>query len=278
MNLSENEIFRRDTIRIGHTCDIGKLPGRKGCLILLFESGRAVVSGRECRMTATKGKMAVLFPETAFMPEAVSGSFLCTYIWVDDRIMEDACNRLTNMAFWDFLYQYPVFPLTSEQKRYFQYWLELTRWYAGEMTGLYGDSLLRNQMVNLFMSIDSELMRSAASGFRPGMSRTFSITGRFLSLLAEKAGEHHDVKYYAGELCITPDYLNKVTRRYYGMSAKGIIDSFLIVEIKSYLLLKNYTVKEIAARLGFEDTSYMCRFFRKKTGKSPTEYRLTPSG
>lgn len=77
------------------------------------------------------------------------------------------------------------------------------------MTGLYGDSLLRNQMVDLFMSIDSELMRSDISGFRPGMSRTFGIVGRFLSSLAEKAREH--------------------------------------------------------------------RFFRKKTGKSPTEYRLTPS-
>ena len=51
---------------------------------------------------------------------------------------------------------------------------------------------------------------------------------------------HHDVSHYAGRLCITPDYLNKITHRYYGISAKEMIDQFLISGIKNSLSPLDY--------------------------------------
>lgn len=72
---------------------------------------------------------------------------------------------------------------------------------------------------------------------------------------------------------ITPDYLNKVCHRAYGITPKALIDQQLIVEIKSYLNDTTLPVGEIAELLNFEDASYMCRFFRRKTGMSPLEFR-----
>lgn len=43
--------------------------------------------------------------------------------------------------------------------------------------------------------------------------------------------------------------------------------------IKNYLTYTDLSVKNIAAKLNFDDPSYMCRFFRKMTGVSPMEYK-----
>lgn len=44
-------------------------------------------------------------------------------------------------------------------------------------------------------------------------------------------------------------------------------------DFKECVIAVDMSVKEIAASLNFEDTPYMCRYFRQRTGLSPTEYR-----
>lgn len=84
---------------------------------------------------------------------------------------------------------------------------------------------------------------------------------------------HRDVTFYANLLSITPDYLNKVCRTQWNISAKEHIDMQVIMTIKSYLTCTTLSIKCIAAQLNFEDPSYMCRFFKKHTSMSPIEYR-----
>ncbi len=47
-----------------------------------------------------------------------------------------------------------------------------------------------------------------------------------------------------------------------------------MLEIKTLLNTTSLPLKEIAAVMHFPDTSYMCRYFRRKTGMSFKEYRL----
>ena len=58
-------------------------------------------------------------------------------------------------------------------------------------------------------------------------------------------------------------------------SAKEFIDRAVILEIKMMLQSTDLSVQEIAYRLRFPDQSYLGRFFKKRTGESPTEYRNT---
>lgn len=46
-----------------------------------------------------------------------------------------------------------------------------------------------------------------------------------------------------------------------------------IEAIKKVLLTESYSVTEIASRLNFESTAYLCRLFKKNTGFTPKEYR-----
>ncbi|MCD8572425.1 MAG: helix-turn-helix domain-containing protein [Bacteroides graminisolvens] len=45
------------------------------------------------------------------------------------------------------------------------------------------------------------------------------------------------------------------------------------MEAKKLLLYTDHSINEIGMTLGFEDTSYFIRFFRKLTKKTPGEFR-----
>ena len=96
--------------------------------------------------------------------------------------------------------------------------------------------------------------------------RSWIILRKFAVLLSEYCHISRDVKFYADKLCITPDYLYKLTKKAMEMSPKEIIDQQIIIEIKTYLTNTDLSVKNIAAELHFDDSSYMCRFFHRLTG------------
>lgn len=83
------------------------------------------------------------------------------------------------------------------------------------------------------------------------------------------------MSFYADKLCISTRYLSTIVRSVARSSAKEFIDRAVILEIKMMLQSTDLSVQEIAYRLRFPDQSYLGRFFKKRTGESPTEYRNT---
>lgn len=65
------------------------------------------------------------------------------------------------------------------------------------------------------------------------------------------------------------------TRQVCHETPKQAIDRQVTMEMKYLLKNTNMTAEQIADYLHFSDTSYMCRFFRRQTGLSLSEYRKT---
>ncbi|MGN0220222.1 MAG: helix-turn-helix transcriptional regulator [Muribaculaceae bacterium] len=84
---------------------------------------------------------------------------------------------------------------------------------------------------------------------------------------------HHDVTFYASQLNVTPNYLNIISKRNTGTTAKEQINIQIGLVVRMLLDTTDLSVKQIAARLHYDDPSYLCRLFRKQTGMSPLEYR-----
>lgn len=72
---------------------------------------------------------------------------------------------------------------------------------------------------------------------------------------------------------ISPNYLSHLFQREGKIGLNEYLNQIRLEYAKS--LLKNYdlNVKEIAHASGFKDSNYFCRIFRKKTERSPSEYR-----
>ena len=106
-------------------------------------------------------------------------------------------------------------------------------------------------------------------------SRKQILCHRFMQLVREYGTREHQIPFYVEKLCITSRYLHKITMDYLdGKTPKDVIDEQLIAEIKVLLNNPHLSITEIADQLRFADQSYLSRFFKKKTGISPKEFRL----
>lgn len=80
-------------------------------------------------------------------------------------------------------------------------------------------------------------------------------------------------KEYAALLYITPNHLNALCKELLGQSAGELIRNRVVLEAKRLLVIKDYSVAEIAYELNFNDNSYFTKFFKKAVGVTPEEFR-----
>ena len=81
------------------------------------------------------------------------------------------------------------------------------------------------------------------------------------------------VKYLAEQVSLSPGYLSDLLKKETGKNTQDHIHFYLIEEAKSILLNTDKSVGEIAYSLGFEYPQYFNKLFKKKTGKTPVEFR-----
>ena len=100
-----------------------------------------------------------------------------------------------------------------------------------------------------------------------------TILKNFKQLVNNKYSEWHGTTEYANELNVTPDHLNRVVKSLSGKTAKDYIQSRIVVAAKRLLYFSDESLKEISWELGFSEPANFSAFFKKSTGKSPSEYR-----
>lgn len=78
----------------------------------------------------------------------------------------------------------------------------------------------------------------------------------------------------AADLCnVSIGYFERLFKEYSGTSPQEYINSRKIYIIKTLILENRLTLTEIAEKFSFCDTGYLCRWFKKKTGLTPKEYK-----
>jgi len=72
---------------------------------------------------------------------------------------------------------------------------------------------------------------------------------------------------------VSPNYLSNLFQRQSGTTFIEYLNSMRIKYACMLLESTNNTLDEISMSSGFNETSYFCRVFKKKTGMQPTLYR-----
>jgi AraC family transcriptional activator of pobA len=97
---------------------------------------------------------------------------------------------------------------------------------------------------------------------------------RAYNLLVEKNyRREHQVKYYADQLNRSPKTLSNLFALYNHKSPLQVIQERVLQEAKRLLFYTDKSAKEIAGELGFEDATHFSKFFKKKIGNTPLEFR-----
>ena len=76
----------------------------------------------------------------------------------------------------------------------------------------------------------------------------------------------------AKQACVSAAYYRREFHRLYGTSPKEYLDTLRIQYAKSLLETDYFSQKEISARCGFSDVGYFRTVFKRKMGKSITQY------
>lgn len=100
-----------------------------------------------------------------------------------------------------------------------------------------------------------------------------SLYQKFQKLLSEKCPELHLVSDFAKLLHTTPQNLNAICRKYSSKSASQHLMDQLSLEAKRYILHTDLSMNEIADLLAFNDASYFTKFFKKRTGVTPLQFK-----
>ncbi|WP_461533372.1 AraC family transcriptional regulator [Sinomicrobium sp.] len=100
-----------------------------------------------------------------------------------------------------------------------------------------------------------------------------SLLRNYKQLVEEHFKEWHRVSQYANALNVTPDHLNRTVKGLIGKTAKEYLLTRIVIGARRMLYFSDSTQKEIAYALGFKEQSYFSNFFKKCTGKSPSDFR-----
>lgn len=77
---------------------------------------------------------------------------------------------------------------------------------------------------------------------------------------------------------ISQSYLSKLFRVYFGVSVMDYIHLKKLARAKMYMAFTDLTITEISYHMGYNDSSYFSKVFKKYEGMSPKQYQLLCAG
>lgn len=83
------------------------------------------------------------------------------------------------------------------------------------------------------------------------------------------------VAYFADRACLSPGYFGDLIKKETGMTAQHHIQQKVIERAKQHIRAGQLTINQIATLLGFQYPQHFIRLFKRETGLTPKEYRLS---
>lgn len=164
------------------------------------------------------------------------------------------------------------------------YYEQQSRWYLELMTIKdkmieelqHPDKATEYSLRLLFQSVLINLFRSRKHGNKQALEsddRTLNHFQYFKKLIKEHVHEGKSIQFFARKMNLTPVHLNRICRTVSQKSALQIVHDFVVYEAKKYLKGTNCSIAEIAYLLDFKDPAHFSKFFKKKVGMTPSNYR-----
>lgn len=99
------------------------------------------------------------------------------------------------------------------------------------------------------------------------------ILDKFMSLVQQNFKSERFLEFYADQLQITPKHLSRTIKALTGSTAVEWIERYVILEAKVLLKSTNLNIQQIADELNFHSQSFFGKYFKKKVGMSPKDFR-----
>lgn len=222
--------------------------------------------------TFAKSSVYFLKPGQVHSLEGYDEDFKGLHIFFDKSFLSDHLSDrsyVENLPFFQHNYKLPLINLSPEElQSVLELFLAIEREYNS-------DEEDRANLIkaNLY-TLTAILQRIYRRKNSPANYTTRStLVDRFKLLVDTHFLDKRSVSEYADILTIHPKNLTKVVKKETGFTALYFVQERLLIESKVLLRYSSYTVTEVAEHLNFSDQSYFCKFFKRGTSMTPTQYR-----
>jgi AraC-like DNA-binding protein len=111
-----------------------------------------------------------------------------------------------------------------------------------------------------------------------GNEPAVALVERFRELLDDPDFLGSSVPAYAARLGVSTGHLSDVVNQALDAAPGHLIRQARAAEAKRLLAGTALSVTQVSGRLGFADTAYFCRFFRREVGETPGSFRRRAGG
>lgn len=137
-----------------------------------------------------------------------------------------------------------------------------------DFDSIFSSSFLRSQMEKLYSEI-TEFENARTDDVYQDLIEAI------LQYVSAHYGEDISLKVLSQKVHITPNYLSKVFKETLGINFKEWLTQYRIEKSKELLLDPSLKVYEIGTMVGFSDYKHFASVFKKYTGCSAKEYRVS---
>lgn len=241
--------------------------------ILMVKAGTARLSVNYCTETLQRNSMAFFTPNMVLSLSDAGTDFSMKGVCFAPAYFDDLSayapvyNQMTSFLNDHIL---PVQSLREDETECLE-----------TMLGLYSDinteqlhyNGLMLHLSNLLLLRFAEILRAGCVSDTSKVSHSVEIYREFRKLLINNYLKEHYILFYASQLNVSSTYLSRIVRKISGRSVNEHIVHMLTTEARRLLDCTDFTVKQIAYRLGFSDQASFGKFFRNQFGVAPTAYR-----
>lgn len=100
-----------------------------------------------------------------------------------------------------------------------------------------------------------------------------SLSDKIVQIIQMEYDKEISLDIIADRLHYNPNYLSSVFKKEYGENFVDYLMGFRLQKAKTWLQETNMTIKEIAEKLQYRNSQNFIRFFKKKVGMTPGDYR-----
>ena len=264
------DLFSLEIVNFEKACTVHKPEQINLYSIYWIKNGKGTYNIDFKQFSFTENVLFFLSPGQVFsienedIQEAYKITFSKDFYCIQTHDKEVACNGVL----FNNIYETPfVKPCKNDTKKLTQILEQLTEEFKLEQTAQY--DMLQSYLKQFIVSA----VRIQKEHYPIKTEIDNKLFKDFSTLVEQNFKTLHAVTDYANRLGLSPKSLTKSFMKSGLSSPSDFIKNRIITEAKRYLIYTNNPVKHIAYSLGFNDSAYFTRFFKKATSVSPLQFR-----
>jgi len=211
--------------------------------------------------------VGVIFPDHKIVTVRKSDDYLSSLIIVDSSLLNDPMLKIIDHLRYRYE-PHPCIKLDKHEYRKIMNVVELMR--ETSTIGIQDKQILLERQLEFLLRLLS-YYRSVKLNETNADKR---VSIQFHNDLAMYYREHHDVAFYVERACLSPKYFSTIIKKETGHTASYWIQTKIVSEAKNLLhMRRDLSIQAIADMLGFEEQSSFSRYFYRKAGMYPSDFR-----